>query len=80
MTKPIHNNQKEEVGDGATLSESPLSMKEVGGRSIDENTIGRGGDACHNPSNEIMGKAQVYKEHLDVEPTDSVTSFSQVDL
>lgn len=71
MTKPIHNNQKEEGGDGATLSESPLSMKEVGGRSI---------DAGHNPSDEIMGEAQVYKEHLDVEPTNTVKCFGQVDL
>ena len=62
------------------MPETTNSMKEVGGRSIDENTIGRGGDACHNPSNEIMGKAQVYKEHLDVEPTNTVKCFGQVDL
>lgn len=62
------------------MFETMLSIKEAGGRSIDEHIEGRGGDACHNPSNEIMRKAQVNKEHLDVEPTDSVKSFCQVDL
>lgn len=57
------------------MSKTPFSVKEMGSYSIDEDTVSRGGDSCHDPVDEIMWETQVNKEHFDIKPTSPVKSF-----
>jgi len=47
---------------------------------IDENTEGGGGDASHDPGDEIVGEAQMDEEHLDVELADTIKGLGQINL
>lgn len=62
------------------MSKPPLRMKEMGGRTINENTKRRGGNTSHNLGDESMGKAQMNKKHLNVKPVDTIKIFFQVNI
>lgn len=53
-------------------------MEEMRSRAINEDTKGRGCNAGHNPSDEVMREAQMDKEHLNVKPADTIKGFCQI--
>jgi len=50
-------------------------MKEVGGRSIYQETKGGSSDAAHNPIYEGRRKAEVGEENFDIEQANSIKIF-----
>lgn len=48
--------------------------------TIYQNIEGGGGDASHDPGDEIVVEAQMDEEHLDVELANTVKSLGQINL